>query len=116
MNVLEKNLSTYEIANEEANEANQNENEYIVQEGETLDSIAMKLNLSPSRLQIINQLYPPVIKPGDKLKIEDPEEMTHCQHQIFVILSSNNIELPGIITFYPDSFVILLLIRMYHQN
>lgn len=105
MNVLEKNFSSYEIDDDNSNQANENKSEYIVQEGETLDSIAMKLNLSPSRLQIINELYPPVIKPGDKLKIEDPEEMTHCQHQIFVILSSNNIELPGIITFYPDSFV-----------
>ncbi|OHS99747.1 LysM domain containing protein [Tritrichomonas foetus] len=80
-------------------------NEYIVNENETLDDIAMKLNLSPSRLQIINALYPPSVKPGDILKTEDPLEMTKCQHQIFVILSSNNIELPGIITFYPDSFV-----------
>lgn len=105
MNVLEKNFSSYEIAEGESNQPKPEEKEYIVQEGETLDSIAMKLNLSPSRLQIINELYPPVIKTGDKLKIEDPEEMTHCQHQIFVILSSNNVELPGIITFYPDSFV-----------
>lgn len=105
MNVLEQNFSSYEISNDDSNKLDQNENEYIVQPGDTLDSIAMKLNLSPSRIQIINELYPPVIKIGDKLKIESPEEMTHCQHQIFVILSSNNIELPGIITFYPDSFV-----------
>ena len=85
-------------------EPTSNKNEYIVQENEDLYDISMKLNLSPSRLQIINNLYPPIIKANDVLKIEDPLEITKNNHQIFVILSSNNLELPGIIVFHPESF------------
>jgi hypothetical protein len=75
-----------------------------VQQGESLDDIAMKLHLSPSRLQIINNLFPPIIDTDRDLEIEDPIEMTHCQHSIFVVLTSNDVELPGTITFFPDSF------------
>jgi hypothetical protein len=64
----------------------------------------MKLHLSPSRLQIINNLFPPVIASDFDLDIEDPSEMTHCQHSIFVVLTSNDVELPGTLTFFPDSF------------
>ena len=80
-------------------------NQYIVKEGETLSSIAYQRNLSPSRLQNINQLFPPILNPGDILNLEEPEKMLLEHHQIFVILSSNTIEYPGTITCYPDCFI-----------
>jgi hypothetical protein len=76
----------------------------FVHRGANLDDIAMKFHLSPSRLQIINNLFPPILTDDRDLEIEDPSEMTHCQHSIFVVLTSNDIELPGTITFFPDSF------------
>jgi hypothetical protein len=72
--------------------------------GDSLAEIAMSFHLSPSRLQVINDLFPPVISQDRDLLLEDPAEMTLCQHSIFVVLTSNDVELPGVITFFPDAF------------
>lgn len=81
------------------------QDEIQVFEGDNLDEIAMSLHLSPSRLQIINNLYPPVITKDMTLQIEDHSMIGLSNHSVFVVLTSNNTELPGTITFLPEEFV-----------
>ena len=75
-----------------------------VHAGDDFAEIAMKFHLSPSRLQMLNNLYPPVIDHDMVLKLESPYAMAEVEHSVFVVLASNNVEIPGTITIKPDSF------------
>lgn len=78
-----------------------------VHPGDDFAEIAMRFHLSPSRLQVLNNLYPPVIEHDMVLQLEDPSAMADVEHSVFVVLASNDVEVPGTITIKPDSFSFL---------
>ncbi|EAY02335.1 LysM domain containing protein [Trichomonas vaginalis G3] len=75
------------------------------QEGDNLYSIALKYNTSPSYLQVINNIYPPLITKGTDILLGSVEDVANAHHSFYVVFTSNNIEYPGTITVLPDSFV-----------
>jgi hypothetical protein len=79
--------------------------EVTVAEGQSLADLALAHNLSPSRLQMINELYPPIVEPGMRIRLEDPGEMLIQGHSIFAILSNSSVEVPGTLTFTTGSII-----------
>lgn len=75
------------------------------QEGDNLYSIALKYNTSPSYLQVINNIYPPLITKGTDILLGSVEDVANAHHSFYVVFTSNNIEYSGTITVLPDSFL-----------
>ena len=76
-----------------------------VSNNDNLYSIALKYNTSPSFLQIVNELYPPIFERNMEILIKSVEQMATSNHTIYAFFCSNETETPGTITFYEDSFV-----------
>ena len=74
-----------------------------VTNGETLSSVSLMYNVSPSRLQVLNNLFPPVVSPGSEILIETPNDFIESKHQISAILSTESMgQLPGVISMTND--------------
>ena len=72
---------------------------------DNLYTVALKYNTSPSFLQEINELYPPIFEKNLELYIEPAENMLLCNHTIYAEFSSNDIDISGTITYSENSFV-----------